>query len=52
MFDKDGDGTISIREIQIMFARLGSKYTKEQVEELIEEFDDDKSGELEFDEFL
>ena len=55
MFDKDGDGTISVEELTIVLRSIGQNPTNEQVEEIIAEVGEkDENGEMVcgFDEFL
>merc|ERR1719310_404277 len=52
LFDKDGDGTITIEELGIVMRSLGRKPTREELEAMIAEVDDDASGRIEFKEFL
>lgn len=51
-FDKDGDGTINVTELQAMMEKLGDKLTAEEAQQLIEEVDLDKDGVVSFHEFL
>ena len=51
-FDVDGDGTITTDELGTVMRSLGQNPTEAELKELIEEVDDDKSGTLDFDEFL
>ena len=50
--DMDGSGTISPSEIEEMLISLGLARTREEVEEMICELDENGNGELEFEEFL
>ena len=52
IFDKDGDGGITTEELGSVMKALGHKATKEEVEQMFAQVDDDGSGEIEFDEFL
>jgi calmodulin len=52
MFDKEGNGTISVDELYQAFKNLGNDFTFEQVEEMVREIDADGSGEIDFEEFL
>lgn len=45
LFDKDGNGTVTIKE-------LGTVMTKEDLQEMVTEFDSDVKGMIEFPEFL
>ena len=51
MFDKDGDGTVSCKELGVVMRALGQNPTDEEIVEMINEVDEDKSGEIDFDEF-
>ncbi|XP_023338566.1 neo-calmodulin [Eurytemora carolleeae] len=51
MFDKDGDGTISVKELGTVLRTLGLNPSEEEVEEMIEESDKDGSGSIDFQEF-
>ena len=50
--DDDGEGTISIDELETPLIGLGFADTREDIEEMVNEVDEDGSGEIEFDEFL
>ena len=50
--DDDGEGTISIEELEMPLIGLGIADTRKEVEDMINEVDEDGSGEIEFDEFL
>lgn len=50
--DTDGGGTIGFDEIKVPLIGLGLVDTVEQVRDLIEQVDEDGSGEIEFNEFL
>ena len=52
MFDKDGDGTITAKELEIILKRLGQNPTDEELEEMIKEVDVDQNGTVDFSEFL
>ena len=52
LFDKDGDGTITIDELDVVMRSLGRNTTREDLQKMIDEVDEDGSGEIEFDEFL
>lgn len=52
-FDVDGSGTIDTEELQEVFKAMGqTDVSEEQILELMSHVDDDKSGEIDFDEFL
>jgi hypothetical protein len=50
--DDDGGGSIGIEELQEPLIGLGFADTLEQVQELVDAVDEDKSGCIEFDEFI
>jgi calmodulin len=52
MIDRDGGGTIGIKEIRTLLNVLGSEPPEEEVQELINEVDTDGNGEIDFAEFV
>lgn len=52
MFDKDGDGTISAKELGIVMKQLGLNPTEDEIMEMMNEVDEDGNGEINFTEFL
>lgn len=52
LFDRDGDGHITPNEIGIVMRSLGQNPTEADLHDLMEEVDTDKSGNLDFSEFL
>ena len=48
MFDKDGDGTISTKELGAVLRSLGLNPGQEEIDEMIEETDRDNSGAIDF----
>ena len=52
LFDKDGDGDISVGELSSLFRCFGARKTPEELAEILAKFDDDNSGKIEFDEFV
>ena len=51
LFDRDGGGTISWKELRAAFKSMGQDYTKQQVKDLVREIDEDGNGEIDIDEF-
>ena len=51
LFDTDGGGTISIRELGAVFESLGQKPTEEDLAEVMLEVDKDGSGAIDLTEF-
>ncbi len=52
LFDKDKDGTITIKELADVLRALGANPSPADVELMFKETDIDNSGKLEFEEFL
>ncbi|GLI63445.1 hypothetical protein VaNZ11_006417, partial [Volvox africanus] len=50
--DKSGNGTIGATELGQLFARLGNPVSPEKLVDLMQEYDKDDSGQIEFNEFL
>ena len=50
--DEDGGGSIGTDELESPLIGLGFADTREQVEEMVREVDEDGSGQIEFGEFL
>ena len=51
MFDLDNGGSISVDELKSVMFTLGQNPTDEEIKQMMEEADDDKSGEIDFKEF-
>ena len=52
MFDKDGDGSITAKELGTVMRSLGQNPSEDEIRQIIEEIDEDKSGTIDFKEFL
>jgi calmodulin len=52
IFDKDGDGLITTKELGTIMRSLGQTLSEEELKTIIEEVDHDKSGTIDFQEFL
>eukprot|EP01022_Parablepharisma_sp_SALTPOND_P028437 TRINITY_DN70963_c0_g1_i1.p5 TRINITY_DN70963_c0_g1~~TRINITY_DN70963_c0_g1_i1.p5 ORF type:complete len:178 (-),score=25.90 TRINITY_DN70963_c0_g1_i1:1809-2342(-) len=52
LFDKDGDGTITIKELEIVMRSLGQNPTEAELQDMINEVDEDGNGVIDFSEFL
>jgi Ca2+-binding EF-hand superfamily protein len=51
IFDRDGDGTITTKELGAVMRNLGQTPTDSQVADMIQEVDADNSGSIDFQEF-
>ncbi|XP_060577951.1 calmodulin-alpha-like [Ruditapes philippinarum] len=52
LFDKDGSGTISTKELGIAMNSLGKTTTEAELQQIIAQVDVDGNGEIDFDEYL
>jgi len=52
MFDKNKDGVITTKELAHIMRSLNQDPTEEELNEMIEEVDLDKNGEVDFEEFI
>ncbi|KAM3273876.1 hypothetical protein ACQJBY_043195 [Aegilops geniculata] len=52
LFDKDGDGTITTKELGTVMRSLGQHPTEGELKDMVEEVDADGSGTIDFNEFL
>lgn len=52
IFDKDGDGSITTKELGTVMRSLGQNPSDEDLQQMIAEVDQDKSGTIDFREFL
>ena len=52
LFDKDGDGTISIKELGEVLHSLGQKPSKLELKNMLKEADADGNGEIDLPDFL
>lgn len=52
LFDKDGDGTITSKELGTVMRSLGQNPTEAELQDMIREVDQDRSETIDFPEFL
>jgi calmodulin len=51
MFDKNGDGTMNIKELGVAMRTLGLNPTEEELLNIVNEYDVDGNGKIDFGEF-
>ncbi len=51
-FDKDGNGSITTKELGTVMRSLGQNLSEIEIKEVIDEVDEDKNGTIDFQEFL
>jgi len=51
VFDKDGDGTITVKELDIVMKAIGENIDKETLQLMMESVDTDSNGYIDFEEF-
>jgi len=52
LLDKDGDGTLTITELQEVFTNLNFKFTERQLKKMVATIDKDGDGQIDLDEFM
>ena len=52
VFDKDGDGTVTTKEVEIVMRSLGQNPTEAELMDMVNEIDADGNGMIDFPEFL
>ena len=52
LFDEDGKGRICLRDLRKVSAELGETLCDEELQAMIDEFDDDHDGQISYDEFV
>lgn len=51
VFDKDGNGYVSVSELRHVMSRLGVEFTSEELQEMVAEADVDGDGQVNYHEF-
>jgi len=52
LLDKDGDGTLSLVELQEVFTNLNFKFTENELKKMVATIDKNKDGQIDLDEFM
>lgn len=52
VFDKDGNGYITLDELKETIYLINNQITEEEVKEMLNEVDEDKDGKINFDDFM
>lgn len=52
VFDKDGDGTITVDELALVMQALGQQPTEDELQAMMESVDADQNGVIDFEEFV
>ncbi|KAH7963088.1 hypothetical protein HPB52_019520 [Rhipicephalus sanguineus] len=52
VFDRNGDGFVSVAELRHVMTTMGEKLTHEEVDEMIREADQDGDGRINYEEFV
>lgn len=52
LFDKDEDGTISVTELAVVMRSLGQRPSETELRDMVNEWDQNGNGTIEFNEFL
>ena len=52
LIDKDGDGSLTFREIRLLFKSMGRYINDAEIRKIIKSADKDNNGKLELDEFI
>lgn len=52
LFDKDGDGTISVNELQNTMSSLGQRVSENEIKEMMEDAETSDNGSLDYPAFL